>query len=262
MNESKLREAFAKIREDMSSFQTEIQEIKQSLEYLDSQMRLLVLSTDTPTNQQTLQHSFYTENKAESNTNPQNSNTPTPIPTLQHHQEALKSPKIEVSTGNEGVPTHHPTIHPTNQQTLQHPLISTAKHDFSDKFTQKQGENQEKSIKIDRISRLQQVSEILSSLDELKKEVRIKFKRLTNQEMLIYSTIYQLDQLGLEVDYSLIAEKLNLTDTSIRDYVRKIISKGIPLDKTRENNKRILLKIPQNFKKVASLNTILELREL
>jgi len=253
MNEDKLREAFTKIREDMNFFYQEIETIKRTLEELKEEIK----------------------NQTQ---NAQISNTPTHILTHPYPQEALKTSNLPISTGNDGVPTHHPTNQQTNQQTLQHPPISTENNNFyeksqyiytgntknEEKNTQKQQirENSEKTPKIDRISRLQQVSQILQSLDELKKEVRIKFKKLTNQEMLIYSTIYQLDQLQLEVDYSLIAEKLNLSDTSIRDYVRKIISKGVPLDKTKENNKKILLKIPENFKRVASLNTILELREL
>jgi len=104
--------------------------------------------------------------------------------------------------------------------------------------------------------------EILESLDSLKKEVRFKFKQLTNQEMLIYSTIYQLEEQSIEVEYTLISEKLNLSESSVRDYIGKIIKKGVPLDKIKRDNKKIILSIPQDLKKIASLNTIIQLREL
>tara|TARA_Y100000296_G_scaffold84801_1_gene118908 strand:- start:270 stop:902 length:633 start_codon:yes stop_codon:yes gene_type:complete len=149
----------------------------------------------------------------------------------------LKSQISLISTGNQGVPTNQQT----NQQTNQHPPISRGNSE---------------------ITNIHKVSEILSSLDELKKEVRFKFKKLTNQEMLIFSTIYQLEEEGFVVDYNTISNKLNLSEISIRDYVRKITKKGIPLNKLKENNKKIVFSIPQDLKKIASLNTIIQLREL
>jgi len=150
---------------------------------------------------------------------------------------SLKTSISQFSTGNKGVPTNQQT----NQQTNQHPLVSY-------------GNNETANI--------HKVSEILNSLDELKKEVRFKFKKLTNQEMLIFSTIYQLEEEGFIVDYTTISNKLNLSEISIRDYVRKITKKGIPLNKLKENNKKIVFSIPQDLKKIASLNTIFSLREL
>jgi len=149
----------------------------------------------------------------------------------------LKSTISSFSTGNQGVPTNQQTNQPTNQ----HPPISHGNTE---------------------ITNIHKVSEILSSLDELKKEVRSKFKKLTNQEMLIFSTIYQLEEEGFVVDYNTISNKLNLSEISIRDYVRKITKKGIPLNKLKENNKKIVFSIPLDLKKIASLNTIINLREL
>ena len=149
----------------------------------------------------------------------------------------LKTQISQFSTGNQGVPTNQQTNQPTNQ----HPPISHGNAE---------------------ITNIHKVSEILSSLDELKKEIRSKFKKLTKQEMLIFSTIYQLEEEGFVVDYSTISNKLNLSEISIRDYVRKITKKGIPLNKLKENNKKIVFSIPKDLKKIASLNTIISLREL
>ncbi len=160
----------------------------------------------------------------------------TNIPTLQHTDKALISTKTTISTGNDGVPT--------NQPTNQHPLISTP------------------SSVNDPISNLRRVSDILATLDDLKKEVRIKFKKLTEQEMLIYSTIYQLEDQGFVVDYAILAQKTGLTEISIRDYIRKILQKDIPLVKSKESNKKVILQIPDYLKRVASLSTINQLRSL
>lgn len=157
-----------------------------------------------------------------------------------HSLNAVKSPFSSVSTGNRGVPTNQPTNQQTNQRT---------------------GNEGVSSIK-NPLNRLAHVSDVLESLDELKREVRIKFKRLTAQEMLVFSTIYQLDESGIDVDYALIAQHLNLTEISIRDYVRKIVTKGIPVEKLKIGNKKIILSISKDLKQVASLATILQLRDL
>ena len=103
----------------------------------------------------------------------------------------------------------------------------------------------------------------LESLDGVKKEIRLKFKRLTEQEFLVFTTIYQLENEGKEeINYSEISQRLGLTESSIRDYVGKLIKKGVPVDKHKINNKTIYLSISQNLKKIASLSTILQLRGL
>jgi len=105
-------------------------------------------------------------------------------------------------------------------------------------------------------------SEIINSLDFFKKELRLKFKRLTSKELLVFSTIYQLDQEEGYSNYKSISSRLNLTESSIRDYVQRLLIKNIPLQKTKLNNKEIRFNIPLNLKKIASLSTILQLIEL
>lgn len=238
MQDDKIKEAFQKVKEDIDNLRNHLYHIEQQLNELKE-------SINTPA--QTPTHQAYQTNKPT-----HNSNTPTDIPTHKQPLYALKSPNSIISTGNEGVPTNQPT----NQQTNQHPNTSSVKFALNEYATLRTGEKE------DRISRIQRVSEILNSLDELKKEVRIKFKKLTNKEMLIFSTLYQLEEQGFAVDYSLLSEKLALSEISIRDYIRKITNKGVPVDKLKEDNKKVILSIPQDLKKIASLNTILQLREL
>ena len=81
--------------------------------------------------------------------------------------------------------------------------------------------------------------------------------------MLVFSTLYQLEEQGeLGIDYRKIALKLSLSESSIRDYVQRLVNKGIPIIKTKQNNKKITLVISKDLKKIASLSTILRLREL
>ena len=103
---------------------------------------------------------------------------------------------------------------------------------------------------------------MLDSLDDIKKDLRYKFKKLTHKEMQVFEAIYSLENQGLIVDYPLLSQQLNLSESSIRDYTKNIIKKEIPLMKIKENNKKITLQISQNLKKIASLDTIQTLRNL
>ncbi len=158
---------------------------------------------------------------------PTHSNTPTDTSTHNLPFKVLKSQNIINSIGNKGVSTDRQTDQQTDRQEI-----------------------------------LPNSSFILDQLDSLKRETILKFKHLTNQEMLVFSLIYQLEDQGFLVDYSLLSSNLNLSESSIRDYIQRIISKGIPLEKEKVNNKKILLHISQDLKKLASLDTLIQLREL
>ena len=108
---------------------------------------------------------------------------------------------------------------------------------------------------------ISEASEIIDSLDNIKNEIKQKFRRITNQEMLVFSTIYQLEEQDLEVDYQKIASKIGLSQSSIRDYIQRMINKGIPIIKEKFNNKKIILHISPNLKKIAKLDTILKIHE-
>jgi len=148
----------------------------------------------------------------------------------------LNTQNIGISIGNEGVQTDRQTNQQTVRQTQNTPKISDNSVDNA--------------------------LEILESLDNLKKEIRLKFKRLTDQEWIIFSMIYQLDEQQGYSDYKTLSEKLKLTESSIRDYIGRLIKKGIPVEKNKINNKTVQLSVSSNLKKIASLSTIIQLRGL
>ena len=152
------------------------------------------------------------------------------------HLKGLNDQNLPISTGNQGVSTDRQTDRQTDRHIENH------------------APNKANSI--------ENALEILDSLDHVKKEIRLKFKRLTDQEILVFSTIYQLDEETGYSNYKILSKKLNLTESSIRDYVGRLIKKGIPVEKNKLNNKNIRLSIPKSFKKVATLSTILQLKEL
>jgi len=220
-----VKEAFLRIKQDMN-------ELKEQVLALNEEMLSI---------KRTIESSANTTYKEEFQTHQQEYPTHKNNPTDNMTFKALKPMFSSTSIGNEGVPTDRQT----DQQT-----------DSYIQFIHRNGE------KTDKISHLDRVSEILGSLDSLKKDIRSQFKKLTKQEMLIFSTVYQLQDEGFTVDYSSVASKLKLSESSIRDYVQKIIKKGIPIQKIKENNKKVTLSISQDFKKIASLHTILALREI
>lgn len=233
-----IKDAFSRIKQDISSLQEQISFLNQQMEEL--------------------KRTFNNQNQAQ-NLNQQTGSQINPtiqhIPTDNLPLEALKQPIMSISTGNEGVPT--------DSQTDSQSVSQTAKNiDFTKFHTEDYQESALNPQKTDQISQIQRVSNVLESLDSLKKEIRSNFKHLTYQEMAVFSSIYTLEEQGFVVDYSLISQKLSLSESSIRDYTHKLIKKGIPIVKSKENNKKVSLTISPELKKIASLQTILALRKL
>lgn len=247
MEQDKIKEAFQKVKQDIDDLKyqfnlisTELYDIKRMLNEIYHQ------KTNKQTNQQTP-----TQQNPEFNTiNPTNK-----LNELENMPlKPLKDPNSMFSTGNRGVPTNKQTNQQTNRQTQFTSKIEE-KTDFNTQNNQNIKENNQ-------IDRLERISQTLESLDSIKKELRQQFKRLTTQEMLVFSTIYQLENEEFTVDYPLVADKLKLSESSIRDYVIKINKKHPLISKIKENNKKVILKIPSELKQLASLQTLLTLREL
>jgi hypothetical protein len=214
----------------MDPIKEAFQRIKEDIYYLHQEVQDLKNQISILANKQT-ENSQITPIPAQNQT----------TPTENHTVQPLYSPNTPSSIGNEGVPTDRQTNQQTNQQTQNPSQIALNEH--SDEF--------------------EEANRILQSLDNIKKEIRKKFKRLTTQEMLVFSTLYTLEEQNTaDITYKILAEKLSLSESSIRDYTNKLINKGIPIDKIRQNNKTITLKISQDLRKIATLNTIIQLRDL
>ncbi len=88
-------------------------------------------------------------------------------------------------------------------------------------------------------------------IQQIKGDMEIKFKELTNQEFIVFLTIYQLEEdLGRGVTYEELSSKLKLSTGCIRSYTSTIIRKELPLEKQKINNRLIVLTIPQNFREL------------
>jgi len=222
-----IKEAFKNIKEDILSLRNEINEIKQQI--INIQIKP-IQNTQNNTQQTNIQ-TVPTQN---TQNNPKSTHQPTHIQTVPTQNNPIQTPythNYTISTGNEGVPTNTPTH--------QHTNIQTKNSDF------------------------RQVSDIIESLDNIKREIRLKFKQLTPQEMLVFSTLYTLEEQNYEeITYRILAIQINLSESSIRDYINKLIKKGIPIEKIRQNNKTIILNISKDLKNTTTLATIQDLRAI
>ena len=270
-DETNLKEAFARVKTDIFSLGNEIYAIKTSILNLKEQIKsfdeslnsikleLIALKHEPKSTECSVK--YPTHIPTDNYENPTNSAIPTDNPTVPMEVGGLKYPNLDISTRNRGVPTDRQT----NQQTDVYERFSVD-NSYSDslqiplKVTPKMSsKDPEKPLK----THISEAREVLDSLDGLKKEIRLKFKAMTNQEMLVFSTIYQLESEFPEgIEYRHVAKKLGLSESSIRDYTQKLISKGIHVDKIKLNNKKILLKVSSDLRKIASLQTIMQLREL
>ncbi|MCX6749411.1 MAG: helix-turn-helix domain-containing protein [Candidatus Pacearchaeota archaeon] len=246
ISESSIKESFQKVKKDISFLSNELFGMKQELAETRKEiikiceiLENLVSKIEEKGPKTPIQAipAFPTHE-------PANPTFPAHNPAHNHTVEPL-NPKIQCfSTGNQGVPTDRQT----NQQT--------------DKYPQNLSENQFFPVQQAMQSPIENAAKMLDSLDSLKKEIRLKFKQLTDQEILVFSTLYQLEEEQGPVEYKALAQKLSLTESSIRDYIGRLLKKGIPVEKKRINNKQIQVSISQNLKKIASLSTILQLRDI
>jgi DNA-binding NarL/FixJ family response regulator len=242
-----IKEAFSKVKQDIANLESEISSVKQGLvetrkslvdlcelvRQLNEKIKTTDKQTDTSTPKQEV--STYSTHNSTNNT----------------RLKALKHQYLGISTGNKGASTDRQTLRQTDRQT---PISS-----YNQENINKNKNNQEIEFQKDTFD---QAIKALDSLDSAKKEIRLKFKRLTDQEWTIFSVIYQIEQEQGYADYRTVADRLNLTESSIRDYVGRLIKKDIPLTKQRVNNKNIQLNVSENLKKIANLSTIIQLREL
>ena len=254
--EDQIKKAFNKVKEDIEFLNSKIFGLNTVIDNFKLQIKELDLLTKTTKNE--LEHLKLTKPLISTDQHiiPINIVSPTDNPTHNYILKDLKYQILDTSIGSEGVPTDKQT----NRQTDNPTHFLTKNNEIQQKNLKITEKDQGYSTNIE--SNIKEVAEILESLDAIKREIRLKFKHLTSQEMLIFSTLYQLEEISPEVTYKILSTSLKLSESSIRDYIQRIINKGIPIKKQKINNKKIILSISPDLKKIASLSTIINLREL
>lgn len=158
-------------------------------------------------------------------------------------KELLIELKSKFSTGNEGVQSiNHSAI---NQSHIKH-SEEQVKHsqDFRQSFS-----NQSQGQKLATFTKVRELNEELSKT----------FQSLSNQEFLVFLTIYHLEDEHGRATYHEIAAKTSLTSGCIRGYVSNLLQKGAPIIKTKLKNRLICLTIDNSFRMLDLKDKLLNL---
>ncbi|MAG02744.1 hypothetical protein CMI42_05385, partial [Candidatus Pacearchaeota archaeon] len=198
--EDNIKDAFNKVKEDINFLNNELLDIKTTMNDLHDIMKNLTIKLENNENQPS------TDRQTDRHINTTDPVSSTHNTTVPQEVGGLKPLNIHTSIGNEGASTDRQTDTSTDSdmENLQ----------FSTNYPT---HNSHVNEQISMDSNIQEATEILDSLDSLKKEIRLKFKHLTSQEMLVFSTIYQLEEQGnSEITYKLLSTTLKLSESSIR----------------------------------------------
>ena len=126
------------------------------------------------------------------------------------------TPKINISTRNEGV---------------QEPLAHT-KHSIIEGNKTSVTENKDD----------------LAQLSRIKDKLNLVFKKISRQELKTFLTIYQLEEDGVNPTYKAISESMGLSEHCIRAHVCSLMKKSAPIEKSKINNRLILIYVKKDFK--------------
>ena len=225
-----IKKSFEKVKQDINDLSSYLLELKKEIELIKKEISQLKRTLSSVGKFQHI-----------SNTNPT------------HKKQDSKflriKPYFSVSTGNKGVPTllRHSYVTPTSHLTELLPMENQR---------EKQQEVQrEKGEKNQNINQEKELKNIGSTLSQYKSEIIKRFKNLTRKEFEIFTLIYTLQETN-EVTYKLLAEKTGLAPSSVRDLVNRLVLKGIPIEKMKNINREIVVRIPDELKKISSLDAL------
>jgi chromosome segregation ATPase len=107
----------------------------------------------------------------------------------------------------------------------------------------------------------QQSTTTEKELKSLENDFSKLFKNLTDREFSVFMAIYELEKQFNETNYSQIANRLNLTETTVRGTVNRLISKKLPVSKERLFNGKTSLSLKKDFHDLNLLGKLVRLRQ-
>ena len=135
------------------------------------------------------------------------------------------------STGNWGVSTDRQTDRPTDEQT-----------------------------KNPKERQLEDSADVLFKLNKIRDNAKKMVQSLTSQELTVLCKIYELEETREPITYSVLAKQLGLTESSMRDYITRLLKKKAPLEKNKINNKQVEISLIKDTKILVPLHTLITLR--
>lgn len=252
IDEFKIKESFKKIKEDVFFLQQELVILKQEINQKFDEIKEIL--------QKNMQDNAFNNkiNRPDTSLAQDRHSTHNPAHNLVNY--ALKQQNFHSSIGNEGVPA--------DRQQTDNRQINGLKQTFDSQNKERPGltsdfplSSQSSPSSSNRTSspdsfKFSSPLSISNLLNNLKKDLGEKFKRLTKKEFLIFSVLYTLEEETGKVTYSDIAKRTGLTESSIRDYISRLVNKKIPIIKEKINNKLVILRISKELKDLATLDKL------
>ena len=272
--EEKVKSSFEKVKSDMDILHEEFLALKKEIEALRIEIKANFthkfssgndgVPADKPTDTPTFDTPLFPVDGNSSGVSSTSPQTPAHSPThLQHIIQRLQQlePRIQqiesesqyLAPQTEQIPSASQYVTPEMVKKILEE--DAAKRAQNVQFTLPQ--IYLKPSENDQTDSLLGLTEVMNSL---KSDLKKRFKGLTKQEFYIFSVLYTLEKGQESVTYGDLASKTCLTSSSIRDYIQRIIRKGIPLLKEKLNNKVTILKIPQELRNLATLDNLMRIR--
>lgn len=155
-------------------------------------------------------------------------------------REDISELKNEIKELKEIILKQNEQISQINDKSMQNAADSLKKALFDDQLREASSGNEgvvTNKLTNKHITNTQQTQ----GIDELKE----MFRSIGRQKVLLYLTIFKLEDEKTPVTHANLGKSLGLSEDSIRVYMFRMVQKGIPIDRIRVNNKLILFKIPQ-----------------
>jgi len=100
-----------------------------------------------------------------------------------------------------------------------------------------------------------------STLSELSQTLTLAFQSLTDREFSVFAAIFELQRQLPEVTYTDLAQKLTISEPTVRNIVNQLITKKMPLQKVRFFNRKVSLSVSKDFQDLNLLTKLIKLRQ-
>lgn len=100
-------------------------------------------------------------------------------------------------------------------------------------------------------------------IEEIKSKLNKVFFSLTNREFKVFMAVYSLEEESKSpVTYQELAKSLDLSSSSIRDYISELIRKGAPIKKEKTRNGLVYVSVLKEFKDLNLISKLIAFRNM
>jgi len=104
-------------------------------------------------------------------------------------------------------------------------------------------------------------SDLHKTLEKLSQSLTFAFQNLTDREFSVFIAVFELEKQLPEVTYTDLANKLTISEPTVRNTVNRLISKKIPIQKNRFFNKKVSLSISKDLHDINLIAKLIQIRQ-